>query len=53
MSVLLEEKEGEYIKGHTKNYIVVKIKSEDNSLEGEIREVMIELEKNLELIGKI
>lgn len=53
VSVLLEEKEGEYIKGHTKNYIVVKIKSEDNSLEGEIREVMIELEKNLELIGKI
>ena len=53
LSVLLEEREGEYLKGHTKNYIMVKIKAKDNSLEGKIIDVFIEAEENLELIGKI
>ena len=31
LNVLIEEKEGEYIKGHTQNYLLVKIKNENIS----------------------
>ena len=54
MEVLFEEKQGEYIKGHTQNYIVVKVKESDiNSYHNKLREILItDIEKE-ELIGKI
>ena len=52
VDVLLEEREGEYIKGHTTNYMVVKIKEKTN-LENTIQTVKIIEKKNLELIGEI
>ena len=51
IEVLFEEKDGEYIKGHTTNYIVVKIPYE--KLENTIAKVKITGEDNLELIGNI
>ena len=50
VKVLWEEKEGDYIKGHTTNYIVVKKPYE--KLENEITVVNIQAEENLELIAK-
>lgn len=52
VEVLLEDREGEYIKGHTKNYIVVKVKT-DKELENTIQNVSIDGMENLELIGII
>lgn len=52
VEVLLEDKEGEYIKGHTTNYMVVKLKT-DKELENTIQEVEITGTENLELIGTI
>ena len=52
VDVLLEEREGEYIKGHTTNYMVVKIKEKTN-LENTIQTVKIIQTQNLELIGEI
>lgn len=51
LEVLFEEKEGEYYKGHTTNYIVVKKKT-DEQLENVINSVHIIDENNLELIGE-
>lgn len=51
LEVLFEEKEGEYYKGHTTNYIVVKKKT-DEQLENVIKSVHIIDENNLELIGE-
>lgn len=48
--MLFEEKEGEYIKGHTTNYIVVKMPYE--SVENKIKKVKIEKMDGLELVGK-
>ncbi len=51
VEVLFEEKQGEYYKGHTKNYMMVNAKSEED-LTNKICEVeLIEIRKN-ELIGK-
>lgn len=52
VEVLFEKTEikGEY-KGHTKNYIVVKING--NKLENKIFNVKIEKIENLEMVGKI
>lgn len=50
VEVLFEQKEGEYIKGHTANYIMVK--SKDNVKENQIRKVEIEMVEGLELMGK-
>ena len=51
VEVLFEEKQGEYYKGHTKNYMMVNAKSEED-LTNKIREVeLIEIREN-ELIGK-
>ena len=51
VEVLFEEKQGEYYKGHTKNYMMVNAKSEED-LTNRICEVeLIEIRKN-ELIGK-
>ena len=52
--VLFEEKDGNYIKGHTKNYIVVNVEKEDiNAYHNEIKNVKITKKENNELIGKI
>ena len=51
VEVLFEEKQGEYYKGHTKNYMMVNAKSEED-LANKICEVeLIEIREN-ELIGK-
>lgn len=52
VEVLFEEKENEYIKGHTKNFIVVKVK-EEKDLENKIKKVKIIGIENQELVGKI
>lgn len=49
VKVLFEEKEGDYIKGHTTNYMVVKVPYRE--IENTIEEVKIEKEENLELVG--
>ena len=50
VEVLFEEKEGNFIKGHTTNYMVVKILYE--KLENEIIKVKVTKEDNLELVAK-
>jgi len=50
IEVLFEQPEGEYIKGHTSNYIVVKVK--EKKLDNRILKVEINSRENLELIGK-
>jgi len=50
VEVLFEGKEGEYYKGHTSNYMVVKVKGED--LENEIKKVKIDDIKDGELKGR-
>ena len=51
IDVLFEEKDGDYIKGHTTNYMVVKIPYDN--IENTIETVHITGEENLELIGNI
>ena len=50
VEVLFEQKEGEYTKGHTSNYILVKTKL--NNIENKIIELKITNRENLELIGE-
>ena len=50
LEVLWEERDGEFIKGHTTNYKVVKIPYKP--IENTISEIKIERVENLELIGK-
>ena len=50
--VLLEDREKEYIKGHTTNYMVVKVKTE-KELENTIQNVKIIKLDDMELIGEI
>lgn len=52
VDVLWEEKKGEWMIGHTTNYIEVKAKS-NNNLENEISKVKIDNTDNLELMGNI
>ena len=53
VKVLFEEKDGEYYKGHTTNYITVNAKSEENVID-KIKEVKIEdTYKKIETLGKI
>lgn len=52
VEVLFEERENEYIKGHTKNFIIVKVKDNSN-LENQLKIVEIIDIENDELIGKI
>ena len=49
MLVLFEQENGEYTKGHSSNYITVKMKK--NNIENKIKKVKIISEENLELIG--
>lgn len=51
VEVLLEDREGEYIKGHTTNYMVVKVETQEE-LENTIQKVNITGIESLELIGK-
>ena len=51
VEVLLEEREGQYLKGHTTNYMVVKLKT-DKNLENTIYNTKVIGTEKLELIGK-
>ena len=51
IEVLIEEFDGEYYKGHTSNYIMVKVKSKEN-LENKIVKVKIKERIDLELISE-
>lgn len=51
VEVLFEEKEGEYWKGHTANYLVVKLKS-DEDLNNKVIDVLLNDVENLELISE-
>ena len=51
LKVLFEKQDGEYIKGHTTNYLVVKAKK--TKLENQIKDVKIVSRDNLELIGEM
>ncbi len=51
IEVLFEEFDGEYYKGHTANYIMVKVKSNDN-LTNEIRKVKIKKAEEMKLIAE-
>ena len=53
VNVLFEEQEGEYVKGHTTNYMVVKVKTQNVNIENKILKVIIKETNNLELIGEI
>ena len=52
VEVLLEDREGDYLKGHTTNYMVVKVKT-DKELENTIQKVIITNIEDLELIGNL
>ena len=41
VEVLLEEREGDYLKGHTTNYMVVKMKTNEN-LENTIQKIIVQ-----------
>lgn len=51
VEVLFEEKDGEFYKGHTANYIMVKTKS-DEDLSNKIKKVEVEDVEELELIAR-
>ena len=52
VQVLFEEKEGEYYKGHTTNYMMIQVKSKDN-LENKIETVKIDIIEKDKIIGSI
>lgn len=52
IEVLLEEREGNYLKGHTTNYMVAKLKTEE-SLENTIQKMEVTNINGLELVGTI
>ena len=52
VKVLFEEKDGEYYKGHTANYLIVKVKTEKD-VSNTIQKVLVKERDNLELIGSI
>ena len=52
VTVLIEEKDGEYYKGHTSNYIMVKTKS-NTDIAGKIIDIKIRDINNFELVGEI
>lgn len=52
VEVLFEEKDGDFYKGHTTNYIMVKVKDGDGNLENIIRRVKVESMEGLMLIGQ-
>ncbi len=52
MEVLLEEQDGDYIKGHTRNYVTVKIKANQGK-ENELCTVKLQKREGMELIGAV
>ncbi len=52
VQVLFEEKEGEYYKGHTPNYMMLQVKSKEN-LENKIKTVKIDIIEKDKIIGSI
>lgn len=52
LSVLFEEREGEYIKGHTANYLMVKVKCEKNLLNNIINVLSTDVD-DFEVLGEI
>ncbi len=52
VKVLFEESDGEYYKGHTANYLMVKIKTEKD-VSNTIENVLVKERDNLELLGTI
>lgn len=52
MKVLFEEAENGYFKGHTGNYILVKVETKEN-LENQIKDVKLEKLDGLDIIGSI
>lgn len=52
VKVLFEEKDGEYYKGHTANYLMVKVKTEKD-VSNTIQKVLVKERDNLKLIGSI
>ncbi len=52
VSVLFEERENEYFKGHTQNYILVKAKT-DKNIQNQIKEVKIIGVNGLDAEGEI
>lgn len=50
VEVLLEDREGDYIKGHTTNYMVVKVETQEE-LENTIQRIKITSIDNIELVG--
>lgn len=52
VEVLFEEKDEEFFKGHTANYLLVKAKS-DIDISNKVVKVKIEKQENLELIGNV
>ncbi len=52
LKVLFEERDGEYFKGHTRNYLYVKVKT-DEDLENKICDVKITKLNGLEIIGEL
>lgn len=52
VDVLVEEKNGEFYQGHTANYLLVKMKANED-LTNQIQTVIVEKSSNLELIGEI
>ena len=53
LDVLFEERDGKYIKGHTTNYIIVYVQTEDNLVQNTIKKVKITDIKGEHLIGKL
>ena len=53
VEVLFEENDGKYIKGHTKNYMLVKVMNDNSNIENKILRVKIKSLENLELIGEV
>lgn len=51
MKVLIEEKEGEYFKGHTSNYMYVFVKSLKENIQNKIVDVIIENTQEEILVG--
>ena len=52
LEVLFEEKDGDFYKGHTKNYIMVKVKKNNENLENTIKKVTVKSCKELDLIAE-
>lgn len=52
IEVLFEEKDGKYYKGHTSNYIMVKVKT-SKDISNKIKSVTIKDVKDLNLIGEL